>query len=89
MAEVNEFFESARRYKQAKEAKPADFKPDLKLDAMIPVLEGKEPIMVTAVHEREIREAIAFSDKQKVKIILCDAPEAYKVRRKSKSTTFR
>ena len=46
---------------------------------MIPVLEGKEPIMVTAVREREIRDAIAFGDKQKVKIILCDAPEAYKV----------
>ena len=76
---MNEFFESARRYKQAKDAKPAGFKPDLKLEAMIPVLDGKEPIMMTAVREREIREAIAFSDKQKVKIILCDAPEAFKV----------
>jgi imidazolonepropionase-like amidohydrolase len=84
MAEVNEFFESARRYKQAKEAKLADFKPDLKLEAMIPVLEGKEPIMVTAVREREIRDAIAFSDKQKVKIILCDAPEAFKVTKEIK-----
>jgi imidazolonepropionase-like amidohydrolase len=85
MAEVNEFFESARRYKQAKDTKPADFKPDLKLEAMLPVLEGKEPIMVTAIREREIREAIAFSDKQKVKIILCDAPEAYKVIQEIKS----
>ena len=84
MAEVNEFFESARRYKQAKDAKPADFRTDLKLEAMIPVLEGKEPIMMTAVREREIREAIAFSDKQKVKMILCDAPEAFKVMKEIK-----
>jgi imidazolonepropionase-like amidohydrolase len=84
MAELNEFFESARRYKQAKDAKPADFKPDLKLDAMIPVLDGKEPIMVTAVREREIRDAIAFSDKQRVKIILCDASEAGKVTKEIK-----
>ncbi|MES1257092.1 MAG: hypothetical protein ABUS51_01630, partial [Acidobacteriota bacterium] len=74
MAELDEFFEAARRYKQAKEAKPANFKPDLRLEAMIPVLEGKEPVMVSVVKEREIRDAIAFSDKQKIKIILCDAP---------------
>jgi len=46
---------------------------------MIPVLEGKEPILVTAIRSREILDAIEFADKQKVKIILCEAPEAYKV----------
>jgi len=84
LAELSEFFESARRYKQAKDAKPAGFKPDLKLEAMIPIIEGKEPVMVTAVKEREIREAIAFSDKQKIKIILCDAGEANKVTKEIK-----
>jgi imidazolonepropionase-like amidohydrolase len=79
MAELNEFFDSARRYKQAKEAHAPDFKIDLKLEAMIPVLEQKEPILVTVIREREIRDALAFADKQKVKIILCEAPEAYKV----------
>ncbi len=84
IAELNQFFESAHRYKQAKEAKLPDFKPDLKLEAMIPVIDGKEPIMVTATKEREIRDAIAFADKQKVKIILCDATEAYKVTKEIK-----
>jgi imidazolonepropionase-like amidohydrolase len=84
MAELNEFFESAHRYKQAKDAKAPGFKTDLKLEAMIPVIEGKEPILVTARREREIREAIAWSDKQKVKIILLDAPEAYKVTKEIK-----
>jgi imidazolonepropionase-like amidohydrolase len=51
---------------------------------MIPIIEGKEPVMVTAVKEREIREAIAFSDKQKIKIILCDAGEANKVTKEIK-----
>jgi len=84
MAELNSFFEDAHRYKQAKDAKVAGFKPDLKLDAMIPVIEGKEPILVTARREREIRDAIAWADKQKVKIILIDAAEAYKVTREIK-----
>ena len=79
MAELNDFFESARRYKQAKEAHAPEFKVDLKMEAMIPVLDQKEPILITAIREREIRDALAFADKQKVKIILCEAPEAYKV----------
>ena len=84
MAELNEFFESARRYMQLKAAQPAGFKPDLKLDAMIPVLEGKEPVLITAVRQREIKDALAFADKQKLKIILLDAQEAWKVTKEIK-----
>ena len=84
MAELNAFFESARRYKQAKEAKTPEFRPDLKLEAMLPVIEGTEPILITAIREREIRDAIALSERQKVKIILCEAPEAYKVAKEIK-----
>jgi imidazolonepropionase-like amidohydrolase len=79
MKELNDFFEQSRRYAQAKAAKNPDFRPDLKLEAMIPVIEGKEPVLVTAVRERAIRDAIAFADKQKIKIILCQSAEAYKV----------
>jgi imidazolonepropionase-like amidohydrolase len=79
MAELNEFFDSARRYREAKDAKTPDFRSDLKLEAMIPIIEGREPVLVTAIREREIRDAIGFADKQKIRIILCEAPEAYKV----------
>src|SRR5215472_14829781 len=79
IAELNEFFESARRYKLTKDAKAPGFKPDLRLDTMIPVIEGKEPVLVEAPRERDIRDAIAFADKQKIKIILLDPAEAYKV----------
>jgi imidazolonepropionase-like amidohydrolase len=79
MKDLNEFFELARRYAQAKAANLPDFRTDLKLEAMIPVIEGKEPVLVTAQRERAIRDAIAFSDKQKIKIILYQAAEAYKV----------
>jgi imidazolonepropionase-like amidohydrolase len=73
------FFDEARAYRQAKLAKPAGVPTDLKLEAMIPVLEGRTPLFVTAVREREIREAIEFADAQKIRIILADAYEAYKV----------
>lgn len=73
MAALLTFFDEARAYAKTKH------QTDLKLEAMIPVLEGKTPLFVTAVREREIREAIEFADKQKIKIILADAYEAYKV----------
>jgi imidazolonepropionase-like amidohydrolase len=79
IAELNEFFEEAHRYKQAKDAKAPGLKIDLKMEAMIPVIDGKEPVLITARKEREIRDAIAFADKQKIKIILIDAVDAPKV----------
>lgn len=74
-----DFFDQARAYRTAKRAKAPGFSTDLKLEAMIPVLDGVTPLFVTAVRAPEIREAIAFADKQKIKIILADAYEAYKV----------
>ena len=79
LRELNRFFDQARRYRNAKLAKARNWKTDPRYEAMIPVLEGATPMFVTAVREREIREAVAFADKQKIRIILADAYEAYKV----------
>jgi imidazolonepropionase-like amidohydrolase len=79
MKDLDEFFEQARRYAQAKSANAPDFRTDLKMEAMIPVIEGKEVVLVTAVRERAIRDALAFADKQKIKIVLSQCAEAYKV----------
>jgi imidazolonepropionase-like amidohydrolase len=79
MSELNKFFDSARRYQHARAAGAAHLATDLRYEAMIPVLEGKEPMFVTAVREREIRGAIVFADRQKIKIVLADPYEAYKV----------
>jgi imidazolonepropionase-like amidohydrolase len=73
------FFDNARHYRQAKLAKVRGFETDLRYEALLPVLDGATPLFVTAVREREIREAIEFADKEKIRIILADAYEAYKV----------
>ena len=72
LKKVEEFFDSAKHYQAAKMAKAAGFKPNVQLDAMIPVLEGKVPLLIAAQKERTIRDAIAFAKKQNVKIILLD-----------------
>ncbi len=70
IAKINDFFDSARRYKAAKESKAAGLKPDLKLEAMISVIDGKTPVAVHATTPDAIKDAIAFSDAKKVKIVI-------------------
>src|SRR5580700_4610130 len=77
--ELNDFMESARRYRQAKAAAGPDFETDLKLEAMIPVLDGKVPMLIRAEKEKAIKEAIVFADQQKVHMILERGAEAWKV----------
>ncbi len=72
---MSEFFEQARAYEKAKAAPGPDFRRDIRLEAMIPVIEGKLPLFVRAERERAIKDAIEFADKEKVKIIIADPRE--------------
>ncbi len=67
--DLSSFFDDARSYWTAKKAN-LPLKTDLKLEAMIPLLEGQVPLVAFASHEREIREAIEFADRQQVKLVL-------------------
>jgi imidazolonepropionase-like amidohydrolase len=77
MQQLDNFFEQARRYKQAKAA--GGVQPDLKFEAMLPVLERKLPVVIRADRERTIREAIRFAEQQKIRMILYHADDAGKV----------
>jgi imidazolonepropionase-like amidohydrolase len=70
IAKINQFFDDARHYKAAKAAHPAGFITDLKLEAMIQVLDGKTPLAVSAGTAATMHDAIQFADKQNVKIVL-------------------
>jgi imidazolonepropionase-like amidohydrolase len=72
---MGEFFEDARRYQKAKGSPGPDFRHDIKLEAMIPVIEGKLPLLVRAEREQMIKDAVDFADKQHVKIIIADPRE--------------
>lgn len=79
MAALLSFFKEARGYRQAKLANAGDFEVNSKYEAFLPVLDGKLPLFVTAVRAPAIREAIQFADEQKIRIVLADSYEAYKV----------
>jgi len=70
LRKVRTFFEEARRYHTARQADGGSIRPDLRFEALKPVLDGKQPLLIPANTEREIRDAIAFADAEKVKIVL-------------------
>jgi len=78
--ELTDFFEEARHYQQAVEKGSAqNYIRDLKLEAMIPVLKGELPLLVLADRAREIRGAVEFCDKQKVRMIVGSGADSMKV----------
>jgi imidazolonepropionase-like amidohydrolase len=78
IAKLNEFFDDARKYKSAKAANLPDFRKDLKFEAMLPVLDGKMPLAVSASRATAIHDAIAWSEKQNVKIVILQPREITK-----------
>jgi imidazolonepropionase-like amidohydrolase len=79
--ELADYLEEARHYAQAMgHGGPADYKRDLKLEALAPVVRGQLPVLVFADRARDIRNAVEFCDKQKLKMILAGGEEAYQVK---------
>jgi len=79
--ELTDWLERARHYSQVMEkSSPAKYDRDLKLEALVPVARGKLPVLVFADRSREIRNAVEFCDKQKLRMILAGGAEAYKVK---------
>jgi imidazolonepropionase-like amidohydrolase len=73
---MSDFFEQGRAYQRRKAAGGANFALDRRLEAMLPVLEGKQSLMIFAPRERAVRDALAFAAKEKVKIVLAGVREA-------------
>ena len=69
---INQFFDDARVYQKAKAANLPGFRTDLKFEAMIPVLDGKVPVAITASRASAIHDAVQFAGKQNVKIVILE-----------------
>jgi len=79
--EITDWIQRARHYSQAMEkGSSAKFDRDLKLEALVPVVRGELPLLLFADRARDIRSAVEFCDKQKLKMILAGGSEAYKVK---------
>ena len=79
--ELSDWLDRARHYAQAKEkGSPALYERDLKLESLVPVVNGKLPLLVIAAEARDIRNAVEFCTKRNLKMILADGAQAWKVK---------
>jgi imidazolonepropionase-like amidohydrolase len=79
IAKMNEFFDDARKYQKVRAANLPGLARDLKLEAMLPVLERKVPLAISASRAQSIRDAIAFGEKQNVRIVILQPRDVAKV----------
>jgi imidazolonepropionase-like amidohydrolase len=79
--QLADWLEQARHYAQLlQNPSGVTMERDVKLEALAPVVRGEMPVLVFADKEREIRNAVEFCDKQKLKMILAGGSEAWKVK---------
>lgn len=76
VAEIEKWLEASRHYGRAKQAGTLET-PDSKLDALFEVAEGRQQVIVVANEARAIRNAVAFCDKHKLKMVLAGGTEAW------------
>jgi imidazolonepropionase-like amidohydrolase len=76
---IEQAFADARSYQKARAAEKGTARHpfDIRWEAMLPVLEGKVPLVVEADEIQQIQAAVAFAEREKVKLIFYggyDAP---------------
>lgn len=79
---ISNAFRDARAYMQARKSEKDAAVPvhnaDLRWEAMIPVLEGRVPVIVNAEDILQIQAAVAWSKKEGVKIIIMGGYDAWR-----------
>lgn len=82
---LSELLQRARHYAAAREKLAAeghsaqDFTFDRQLDALVPVVEGKQPVLIQADSPIDIQNAVKFARKEKLNYAILGAREAWKV----------
>jgi imidazolonepropionase-like amidohydrolase len=79
LQDLRETFAAARAYRQARGSEGAGGRRprnDPALEAMIPVLEGKIPVMVHAGEIRQIKDALRWAKEEKIRMILVSGADA-------------
>ncbi|MBV9495498.1 MAG: amidohydrolase family protein [Acidobacteria bacterium] len=76
---LRDLFRDANAYAKARNANGARVDRDVMLDAMLPVVEGRVPVIIHANRAKDIEAAVKFADEQKLKMILAEAQDVGRV----------
>lgn len=71
-------FADARAYAAAKAAGEARV-PDLRWEAMLPALDRREPVLLIADSAVEIRDALAFAEREKLRAVIVGGGDAWRL----------
>jgi len=70
LEQINKTFDNARAYKRARESNASATPHDSRWHAMLPMLSGEIPLVVNANDVMQIQAAVAFAQRQKVRLII-------------------
>ena len=73
---IRKLFDQARAYRDLRVSSPDDQAFDLRLEGMVPVVDGELPMLVRADRAAEIQSAVTFAVEQEVKIIILGGYDA-------------
>jgi len=78
VARLDEWLDAGRQYGQAMAA-GADIRRDLKLEAMVKVVNREIPVLLSANGERNIRNAVEWAQGQNLRFVITGGREAWKI----------
>ncbi len=73
---LRDFMDEAAAYQAGQAARGSEQRPDLRLEAMIPVLRGEMPLMIRADTLRQIQDAVSFAADYQTKLIILGGYDA-------------
>lgn len=76
---LRDVFRDARAYAKATGAHTRRYDRDLILEALVPVVEGRVPVVMHANYARDIKAALQFADEFKLSVILSGAQDVARV----------
>lgn len=74
--ELNDWIKNAKLYKAAREANPERQPWDARLEATLPVIEGRMPLIVEAEQTAQIEAAVAFAKAHQLRLIISGGYDA-------------
>ena len=77
VAQLDEWMEAGRMYTKAIQAGEADR--NLQLEAMARVVDREQPVLLSADGERDIRNAVEWAERQKIRYVLTGGGEGWKI----------
>lgn len=76
--ELRDWLDAARHYAKAIDAPEGRTAVDLRLEALVPMLEGRQPAMMVANNKADIESAVAFAEEQGIEMVLAGGKEAWR-----------